>query len=418
MGVVGGVSGILTAKRWNELDRYIHGVELPVTLILALCFGGGNAVVYIAVFVLVPTFWFSFFRNRCGEGPVWRKILSDRQFIVADAVGSDCDKEKFGRRPVYTRRKDYQESQDRDKNDFYPPAYATGFGFWDLSSWGVGKTPGQSWNYYSMVAFLVLLVEAFFALLALVFGLTGCGLGVFLDLGFATLYQGPSLYLRKRERLVGGLSGFLSCSALAFVWLLPAKTISSQALIIIQLPFLSAHQETIIRLINLGVVGIAIFLTWASVVNVISTQTTKVLALVSKYLLKQRIKAANQSRRMQNVVAANICSTDIWDDMSKCRNTVGTTFPRVDGYSYYDGPQFNVRSGWYFPACGRISLSVPRSAGGLSVPTPGNENGFDDHPHYSFFEQTREESVILGPSLKNLYAHPAYGKKREAVNAR
>lgn len=36
------------------------------------------------------------------------------------------------------------------------------------------------------------------------------------------------------------------------------------------------------------------------------------------------------------------------------------TFPRVAGYSYYDGEMMNVHSGWYMPACGRVALSVPR----------------------------------------------------------
>ena len=103
MGVTGGVSGLVVSNKWGDIDRYVHEVELAVAAVVALNYGGTDALVKFAVLFIVPLLWFGFFLDRCGVGSVWRFFLRDRQFDVADAVSRDADSDKFPRRHVYTR---------------------------------------------------------------------------------------------------------------------------------------------------------------------------------------------------------------------------------------------------------------------------------------------------------------------------
>ena len=398
MGAFGGVSGVLVSKRCYDVDCYIHDVELPVAVIGALILGGDNGwkyVVGLSTFFLVPVYWSAFFRSRCGEGCFWRHFLNDRHFLVADAV-CESNTEKFGRRPVYTRFKNFDGTTDvkcmREKENGerkrlkYPPAYARGFGFYDMSSWGVGKTPNKQWTKYSYCACAVYVVELLLALLALACGTAGCGLAVFLPTGLVSTFRssdGSSLYLRKREMIIGVASGWLSSCALMGVFLSDGEAHLSQM-----------------------AYGSFLFCAWAFLLGLVFQILASLLAFASHCCLSQRKTLAEKSRTDQKVVARNESWTDNWENVFNCRRTVQTTFPREDGFSYYDGPQFNVRSGWYFPACGRVALSVPRSRGHrLGTAIDDNDSqSLEEYPRFGSFARTRETGVLLGPSAKHRVA--------------
>lgn len=457
LGALGGVTGILVSKKQRSFSAYVKGVELPCSLLVSFVVGGTACHKYLVTLtclVVVPVYWSAVFRNRAGEGYFWRRLYRDRQFFIADSVPSGTT--MFGRRPVFTRRSDYcftqetaedeDHSEDEENTDneimdkiypsedkpsskddqtgydvsdetryqseepvekIPPPAYTRGFGSWDISSFGVGKTPGEPWAWESIAACGVLIVEVLLVVCAFAIGTIGSGLGIFL--GSASLYDDdnePGMFLRGRERFIGLLSGFLSALALTGVL---APVPESTELVVFGLTS---------DMIHVCFFGGAATMVWAAF-GFFFNLVMRLCAWCSYKCFLVRHQLASSARFGQDMKLVNRSSSGAWRSMNRCRRTVQTTFPRVDGYSYYDGELYNVHSGWYFPACGRVALSVPRSKGYCSSSSAvfrresifrasrsrssisaNHDEESDDNPRFVSFDRTGDDGMVLGPSTK------------------